>query len=65
MKVRFISSPIIIGLGYAVGSEADLTEAQAKELIETGFAEAVESEVREAITNEPKEIKKAIKKRNG
>jgi hypothetical protein len=62
MKIRFIQSPILIGLGYAIGSEADLTETQAKELIETGFAEAIE-EVRNADEVKPTEVKKAVKKK--
>lgn len=62
MKIKFIQSAIPLGLAYAVGSEADLNEAQAKELIETGFAEAVEV-VKTMDAVQPQEIKKAVKKK--
>lgn len=62
MKVRFKESPIVLGLAYSIGAVADLSETQAKELIETGFAEAVE-DVKTAEAEQPKEIKKAVKRK--
>jgi hypothetical protein len=62
MKIRFIQSPIVVGLAYPVGAEAEINEIQAKELIETGFAEAIE-EVRNADEVKPTEVKKAVKKK--
>jgi hypothetical protein len=61
MKIRFIKSAAPIGLGYGIGSEADLPQAQASELIETGFAEACE-EIKTADEVKPAALKKAVKK---
>lgn len=58
MKIRFIKGAAPVGFGYHEGEEAELNDVQAKELIETGYAE----EIKRAVTEEPKEIKKAVKK---
>ncbi len=65
MKVIIIKGTAPLGLGYGIGSEADLSDAQAAELIERGYAEATEKteQVKEATAEPIEEVKKAVSKR--
>lgn len=58
MRIVFIKGAAPIGFGYHEGEEAELSDVQAKELIETGYAE----EIKKAVVEQPKEVKKAVKK---
>ncbi len=62
MKVQFIQSGVSIGLGYQIGAIAEFSDAKGLELIETGFAIAVE-EIKVADEVKPVQVKKAIKKK--
>jgi len=62
MKVLITKGTAPLGLGYAAGSEADLNEAQAAELIECGYAKEIE-QIKHAVVEQPEEIKKAVTKR--
>jgi len=42
MKVKFIKSPVFLGLGYHVGEEGEFDEKQAQTLIEKGIAAPAE-----------------------
>ena len=65
MKVKFIISPIgAFGLAYGEGMEADLNEGQALQLIEAGYAIAIDDEVKQiAISKEIVESPEKPKKR--
>lgn len=65
MKVKFIISPIgAFGLAYGEGMEADLNEGQALQLIEAGYAIAIDEEVKQtAVSKEIVESPEKPKKR--
>lgn len=55
MKIKFIKGTAGIGLGYPIGDEADhFNDAEAKELIESGFAvEVIETADKEIVAEIP------------
>lgn len=65
MKVLIIKGTAPLGLGYGIGAEADLNDAQAAELIDRGYAEPIEKteQVKEATAEPIEEVKKAVSKR--
>lgn len=72
-KIKFIKSPLALGLGYSAGEEGTFETNQANELIELGLAEEVVKSIAEvspedefppiekAVKPEPKNKEKAVK----
>ena len=64
--IKFIKSPMGLGLGYSEGETGEFNTAQADELIELGIAEETESEqetekVEKAVKKSAEKVEKAVK----
>jgi hypothetical protein len=66
--IKFIKTAAPIGYAYTEGDVADFNDATAAEIIERGFAEPAatepaEPEIKQAVAEQPAEVKKAVKKK--